>query len=80
MPEVGAGNAFLGVVGLVNVGLVVYLVKVVIAPLAMNIKTLNAGVEELFLSRNCHETKIVAIETTHRIRGCDTPFNQGAKK
>ena len=62
-----------GGIGVSYIASVVYLVKVVIAPLASTVKALAEGQRELFVSRNGHEAKITAIETIHHIKGCDLP-------
>jgi len=62
-----------GVVGVVNVGVVIYLVRVVISPVAQSVKLLSESVKELYTSRDLHEVEITEIKTIHKIRGCDQP-------
>ena len=73
MTEWSPGGYVMGGIGLLNIGMVIYLVKIVIAPLAQVTKNLSESVRELYHSRDSHEVKIVAIETIHRIKGCDQP-------
>ena len=74
MPEgTVLGNVILGAVGVVNIATVVYLVKVVISPIAITVKMLSTSVQELYESRNNHEVEITEIQTIHKIRGCNLP-------
>ncbi len=70
-------TVLVGTIGLVNVGAIVYLVRMVIAPIAETVGSLKDSVKELYESRNDHERKIVRIETTHEIKGCDAPYSKG---
>jgi hypothetical protein len=67
------GNLIMGGIGVLNVATIVYLVRVVIAPIAMNVKLLSDSVKELYQSRNDHELDITEIKTIHKIKGCDLP-------
>jgi hypothetical protein len=67
------GNLVLGGIGVLNVATVVYLVKVVISPIAMTVKTLSESVKELYQSRDNHEVEITQIQTIHKVKGCDLP-------
>jgi hypothetical protein len=57
--------------GAINIAGVVYLVRVIIAPVANTVSKLVINVEELFKARNIHDRKITSIETVHRLKGCD---------
>ena len=82
MPEANFGNVVIGIVGVANVATIVYLVRVVISPVAASVKTLSESVKELYQSRDCHEVDITEIKTIHKLRGCDLPqpHNLGGKK
>ena len=74
-PGDGVGNIILGGVSVINVAIVVYLVKIVIGPIAQTVKMLAESVDELYKSRNNHEVEITEIQTIHKIRGCNLPKN-----
>jgi len=38
-------------------------------------KTTNKGLEALFDSRNDHEKRLVRVENTHDLKGCNEPFH-----
>lgn len=65
------GNVLVGLIGLANIGAIIYLVKIVIAPIAATVHRLNESVEELYKSRNAHEGELIKINTVHRLKGCD---------
>jgi len=67
-----------GVLGLANIAGAVYLIKLVIAPLAQTVRMLSESVKELYESRDTHAHYITEIQTIHKIRGCDVP--QGPKE
>lgn len=67
------GNYIVGGLGTLNLGVVVYVVRLVVKPLAESVKTLTASVKELYESRNAQASEIVQIQTIHRIRGCELP-------
>ena len=71
-PEMSAsGQIIVGLIGLANIGGLVYLVKIVIAPVALAVKSLTTSVEALYSSRNAHEVEIAKINTIHRVKGCE---------
>lgn len=78
MPE--AGNVLVGVLGVANIAGAVYLIRLVIAPLAASVKTLSDSVKELYESRNTTSERVTRIETIHEIRGCDQPSKKGMEK
>ena len=62
-----------GAFGLAQIGSIIYLVKVLVAPLAKTVESCVKSVEILFDGRNQHEKRIVKIETIHELKGCDQP-------
>lgn len=62
-----------GIISLANIGGIIYLVKVVIAPVVESVNRLNKSVEDLFESRKSHEVEITRIQTIHKLKGCDLP-------
>jgi hypothetical protein len=72
MPDMG--NAVIGLIGVLNIGMIVYLVRLVIAPLAETMRQLSISVKELYESRDSHEVEITRIQTVHKLRGCDAPI------
>lgn len=73
MPPTDTGNIVVGALGVLNLGVLVYVVRIVIAPIAQITQQLTKSVDELYRSRDCHEVKITRIDTIHTIRGCDKP-------
>lgn len=67
------GNILAGVLGCANIAGAVYLIRLVIAPLAQSVKTLSESVKELYESRNYMVKEVTRIQTIHEIRGCDAP-------
>jgi hypothetical protein len=59
--------------GIGNIGAVIALVKLVIAPVVLNVREISASLQELYAARNNHQDRIVKIETVHQLRGCEMP-------
>jgi hypothetical protein len=74
MMEPSISNGLLGIagiLGLANIAGAVYLIKLVIAPLAQTVRLLNESVKELYESRDKLSHDLTEIQTIHRIKGCD---------
>ena len=74
--ELNPGTVLAGLLGVANIGGAVYLVKLVIAPLAQSVKTLSQSVKELYDSRDQLRTNVTEIQTIHKLKGCDAPVQQ----
>ena len=64
------GAIFAGVLGVANIGGAVYLIRLVIAPLAESVRVLSESVKDL----KKLETEVTKIQTIHQIKGCDKPI------
>ncbi len=62
-----------GVFSLAQIGAIIYLVRVLITPIAKTVETCARSIETLFDGRNKHETRLVKIETVHALKGCSKP-------
>ncbi len=62
-----------GAFGLAQVGAIIYLVKLVVGPLAKTVGSCVAHIETLLEGREDHEKRTVRIETIHKAKGCDQP-------
>jgi hypothetical protein len=69
-----------GILGLANIAGAVYLIKLVIAPLAQTVKLLNESVKELYESRDKLNHDVTELQTIHRIKGCDAPYKTEAMR
>ena len=67
----GIGNYLTGGIGVLNIATVVYLVRVVIAPLAQVVKGQQDSIKELLASRDDHRDKLTRIQVVHTMKGCD---------
>ena len=67
----GVGNYLMGGIGVLNIATVVYLVRVVIAPLAQVVKGQQDSIKELLASRDDHRDKLTRIQVVHTMKGCD---------
>jgi hypothetical protein len=65
-------------ISLANVGAYVYLIKMVMAPLATTVGALSKSVEELYRIRTNHQDRLVSIETVHQVKGC-VQVNMGGR-
>lgn len=72
------GNVVVSAVGVVNIGFIVYAVKVVIAPMKIlidgmqkQIEKQDRSIDELFIGKNVAAERLTKIETVHRVRGCE---------
>ncbi len=73
MDQFPLANLLQGAVSLATLGFIVYAVRVVIAPMKDVVKGLKADVRELYNSRDDHSNRLTAIETVHRVKGCEKP-------
>ncbi len=80
MDQWNFGNFVIGGIGVVNLGFIVYSVKLVIAPIAVTVKNLNQSIaqlnsqiDELYDSRNTLNQRVTKIETIHEVKGCNQP-------
>ena len=73
----GVGNYLTGGIGVLNIATVVYLVRVVIAPLAQVVKGQQDSIKELLASRDDHRDKLTRIQLVHTIKRCDHPTMGG---
>lgn len=71
------GTFMNGAVGLAQIGTVIYLVRVVIAPMVEKIGSLSKTVETVSKEVDKHQDSITRINTIHQLRGCDTSNNPG---
>jgi fumarate reductase subunit D len=73
-----------GGMGVANIAAVIVLIRLVIAPVVVNVRAISKSVETIERMKQDHHDRIIAIETTHRIKGCDFPhgarYRDGADK
>ena len=62
-----------GCMGVANIGAVIALIKLVIAPVVVNVRAITKTVENIEQMKSDHHDRIIAIETIHKIKGCDLP-------
>lgn len=56
--------------GTASIGTTIVLIKTVVAPIIQTTKELAVAVKDLYEAKNCHESRIVKIETVHEVKGC----------
>ncbi len=75
-----SGSIIVGGFSLADIGILIYLIRVVIRPVAQTAAAAVEGMKELYASRNQHENRLVAIETLHTVKGCGDPHRDCAGK
>lgn len=78
MDRFSLGNVIVSGIGAVNLGFIVWSIKVVIAPLKIlisgmqrEIEEQKKNIEELYECKNASNDRLTRIETVHRLRGCN---------
>ena len=63
-----------GGLSIANIAAVIVLIRLVIAPIVINVRAISRTVETIERMKQDHHDRIIAIETTHKIKGCDRPM------
>lgn len=65
-----------GGLGICNIAAVIVLIRLVIAPVVVNVRAIGILVDRIGSLQQVHQDHITKIETIHELKGCDLPFGR----